>query len=32
MDGLLSSLVVVGLASIGDRIQLLAVLLMARLI
>jgi putative Ca2+/H+ antiporter (TMEM165/GDT1 family) len=30
MDGLLSSLVVVGLASIGDRIQLLAVLLMAR--
>jgi putative Ca2+/H+ antiporter (TMEM165/GDT1 family) len=30
MDGLLSSLFVVGLASIGDRIQLLAVLLMAR--
>src|SRR5579872_1137971 len=30
MDGLLSSLVVVGLASIGDRIQLLAVLLMTR--
>jgi putative Ca2+/H+ antiporter (TMEM165/GDT1 family) len=30
MDGLLSSLVMVGLASIGDRIQLLAVLLMAR--
>ena len=30
MDGLLSSLIVVGLASIGDRIQLLAVLLMAR--
>ena len=30
MDGLLSSLIVVGLASIGDRIQLLAVLLLAR--
>ena len=30
MDGLLSSLVVIGLASIGDRIQLLAVLLLAR--
>jgi putative Ca2+/H+ antiporter (TMEM165/GDT1 family) len=30
MDGLLSSLIVVGLASIGDRIQLLALLLMAR--
>ena len=30
MDGLLSSLIVVGLASVGDRIQLRAVLLMAR--
>jgi putative Ca2+/H+ antiporter (TMEM165/GDT1 family) len=30
MDGLLSSLIVVGLASIGDRIQLLALLLIAR--
>jgi putative Ca2+/H+ antiporter (TMEM165/GDT1 family) len=30
VDGLLSSLVVVGLASIGDRIQLLALLLIAR--
>lgn len=30
MDGLLSSLIAVGLATIGDRIQLLAVLLLAR--